>query len=636
MPPCGASDRNRLEHGGQRGEPSTVSTLPCPTGDAGLSVTLSTRAPLGQTLLVDPGTDRRGEARRCKITTICSWTEGQSMKDRTEVSSEKLRGGFYSPPALVATCLDRIDELLVGRERWRILEPSAGDGAFVRGLAARADRLRSITAVELVASEAAKVRDVLDAARLPGTVITSSFVPWAATQNEEFDAAVGNPPFVRFQFVDEDPAQIALLGERLGVSFRGVSNLWLPIFLGAVSAVAEGGAFAFIVPSECFTGISARAAREWLLGNFERLSVDLFPVGSFPAVLQEVVVLSGRRTREGGARTVLTVREHRDQQTAREWQHLVDGGAKTWTRYLLEPNQVQAFEQAAALKSVHPLGRVARIEVATVTGANGFFSVDDGTLREFGLEQWAEPLLPRIRHAPSLEYTHADHLRAQTKGAKTWLLDFSGERPNPEASPGARRYLESGRAAGLHKRFKTRIREPWYRVPGIKPGRLLLSKRSHRYPRLVLNTAGVATTDTIYRGWMRQGFIGQERALVAAFHNSLTLLSAEVEGRSFGGGVLELVPSEVARLLVPLPARFEENFASLARFIAADDGDAPDALVAATNRLLYSTEVGFDPDLVAVWEAARQALQKRRLARAGDLDVEPGTTEGAGVELIAV
>jgi adenine-specific DNA-methyltransferase len=559
------------------------------------------------------------------------------VKIRAEVTSEKLRGGFYSPPALVATCLDRINELLAGRERWRILEPSAGDGAFIRGLAARADRVRSITAVELVASESAKVRDLLAGARLPGTVLTSSFVPWAVTQNEEFDAAVGNPPFVRFQFVDEDPAQMALLGERLGVSFRGVSNLWLPIFLGAVSAVAEGGAFAFIVPSECFTGTSARVVREWLLRNSERLRADLFPVGSFPAVLQEVVVLSGRRTREkAGARPVLTVREHRAQQPAREWQHLVDGGAKTWTRYLLEPRQVQALEQAAALKSVHELGRFARIEVATVTGANGFFSVDDDTLREFALEEWAEPLLPRIRHAPSLEYTHADHLRARTNGAKTWLLDFSGERPDPEASPGPKRYLESGGIAGLHKRFKTRIREPWYRVPGIKPGRLLLSKRSHRYPRLVLNSAGVATTDTIYRGWMREGFIGQERALVAAFHNSLTLLSAEVEGRSFGGGVLELVPSEVARLLVPLPARFEENFASLSRFTAADDGDAPDALVAATNRMLYAAKVGFDPDLVEIWEAARQALQKRRLARAGDPEAQPPTTEEDGLELIAV
>jgi len=36
--------------------------------------------------------------------------------------------------------------------------------------------------------------------------------------------------------------------------------------------------------------------------------------------------------------------------------------------------------------------------------------------------------------------------------------------------------------------------------------------------------------------------------------NALTALSAELEGRHYGGGVLELVPSEIEKLLVPLPS----------------------------------------------------------------------------------
>jgi hypothetical protein len=39
---------------------------------------------------------------------------------------------------------------------------------------------------------------------------------------------------------------------------------------------------------------------------------------------------------------------------------------------------------------------------------------------------------------------------------------------------------------------------------------------------------------------------------VFGFVNSLTCLTAEMEGRHYGGGVLELVPSEIERLLVPV------------------------------------------------------------------------------------
>ena len=41
--------------------------------------------------------------------------------------------------------------------------------------------------------------------------------------------------------------------------------------------------------------------------------------------------------------------------------------------------------------------------------------------------------------------------------------------------------------------------------------------------------------------------------LVGGFVNSLTVLSADLEGRHYGGGVLELVPSEIERLAIPVP-----------------------------------------------------------------------------------
>src|SRR3712207_8200122 len=47
--------------------------------------------------------------------------------------------------------------------------------------------------------------------------------------------------------------------------------------------------------SEFLTGISASMVRDWLLRHTEDLQIDLFPPSSFPAVLQEVVVLSGRK-----------------------------------------------------------------------------------------------------------------------------------------------------------------------------------------------------------------------------------------------------------------------------------------------------------------------------------------------------
>ena len=63
-------------------------------------------------------------------------------------------------------------------------------------------------------------------------------------------------------------------------------------------------------------------------------------------------------------------------------------------------------------------------------------------------------------------------------------------------------------------------------------------KRFHHFPRLVLNTAKAFTTDTAYRIPPKV----RDTDLVFAFVNSLTALSAELEGRHYGGGVLGFGP----------------------------------------------------------------------------------------------
>jgi adenine-specific DNA-methyltransferase len=538
------------------------------------------------------------------------------MKTREEVTANKLRGGFYTPDDLVDLCLTRIASLLRGRSQLRLLEPSAGDGAFIRGVARSPfrDRVQHIEAVELIESEAQKSAAAIREAELPGSVVTCSAIEWAVASDALFDASVGNPPFVRFQFVSKSDRRFAdQLAQRLGLSFAGVSNLWLPVLLGALSRLRRGGAFAYVVPAECFTGISAGALRSWLVRNTTALRFDLFAPGSFPSVLQEVVVLSGKRVEANPGPVICTITEHTRAGRRTSADHSIKSGSEPWTRYLLNKEQLDAVDEVSHLAVVSKLGLLARFEVAAVTGANDFFSVDSATLDKFELRPWSRALLPRIRHASGLRYTASDHALADAAGARVHLLDFAADRPDPEehATPAA--YLEAGTDAELHLRYKCRIREPWYRVPFIRAGELMLSKRSHHYPRVVLNEAGVVTTDTIYRGTPQGRLAGHADDLTAAFHNSLTLLSAELEGRSFGGGVLELVPSEVSRLLVPFIAGFGaelDRLDSIARAV----GESQD-LVDETDRLLTKADVGFNQGLMDRLASARTALLQRRLDR---------------------
>jgi adenine-specific DNA methylase len=544
------------------------------------------------------------------------------VKVRSEVTAEKLRGGFYTPDALVDFVLTRVRRK-GGKRRLRVLEPSAGDGAFIRGMERVGLDCEHVTAVEIVADEAAKARAALTGTSLAGEVVQASALLWVLDREAgEYDITVGNLPFVRFQFISpSDRVAATKVVTTAGLSDSGVSNLWIPMLVAALGRLRIGGRFAFVLPAECFTGVSAGRLREWLLRTHRDLTVDLFPPGSFPGVLQEVVVLSGTRAATAQRVSDLTLIEHPRHHGARTVEdapaivvkHRLPPTSVSWTRLLLTDAQLEALDEAQRLTQVTPLNTLAQLEVSTVTGANAFFSVDAATVAEYELEDWLTPLLPRIRHAPGLRYTTKDHETVHAAGLPTNMLCIPAD-ANIDLTSGLQRYLKEGEAEGLPDRFKCRIRDPWYSVPGIKPSPLMLTKRSHHYPRMVLNEASVVTTDTIYRGWAING--SSAAAIVATFHNSLTLLSAELEGRSFGGGVLELVPSEFNRLLIPNVPEMADELARLdaAARAAATQGDSED-LIHETDRLLSKHTAELSDDLVFRLDEARRSLQARRLAR---------------------
>src|SRR5207248_1137746 len=67
------------------------------------------------------------------------------------------------------------------------------------------------------------------------------------------------------------------------------------------------------------------------------------------------------------------------------------------------------------------------------------------------------------------------------------------------------------------------------------------------FPRAVLNHAKAISTDTVHRMRCRRN----PTAVLENLYSHLTAASAEIEGRSYGGGVLELEPTEAERLLMP-------------------------------------------------------------------------------------
>jgi adenine-specific DNA methylase len=219
-----------------------------------------------------------------------------------------------------------------------------------------------------------------------------------------------------------------------------------------------------------------------------------------------------------------------------------------WTRALLDLETRSLIDELEQHHAVHRFDDIAQVDVGIVTGANKFFLVPDEVVKSHRLDKWAHPMFGRSEHCPGIVYDERQHVENAAKGNPTNFLWFREAAGKIDAA--AKAYIRLGEEQNLHTRYKCRVRSPWYTVPSVYSTEIGMLKRSHNTPRLILNRIGAYTTDTAYR--IRTSDVGAQK-LVGCFINPLTALSAELEGRHYGGGVLELIPSEIERLLIPLP-----------------------------------------------------------------------------------
>jgi tRNA1(Val) A37 N6-methylase TrmN6 len=129
------------------------------------------------------------------------------MNFKVQESADKLRGGYYTP-APVALFLAK---WLLSKRPRALLEPACGDGAFVRALDGLHNHAMRLTGIEIDEGEAAKAREAARKNRLLRNteILNRNFLAWALESQEQYDAALGNPPYVRYQYIKKDDQELA-------------------------------------------------------------------------------------------------------------------------------------------------------------------------------------------------------------------------------------------------------------------------------------------------------------------------------------------------------------------------------------------------------------------------------------------
>lgn len=513
------------------------------------------------------------------------------------LGERKALGAFYTPTDaahfLASWAMRRDGEVL--------LEPSTGDGSFVAAAqevaAARGWSRPGFVASELNPRAAADVvgRGLVRADELaPGDFLTSPVRP--------VDAAIGNPPYVRLRALPDDQARTALDASRadLGEEMSTSGSVWMPFVSRAARFLRPGGRLALVLPWD-FTYVRyARPLWRDLGRTFGSLRVVRVRERLFPDIGQDVLLLladdRGRTTDHvvfEAHRTVADLIAGTPEVRSSVPLTRVVAGERAFQEALLPSGVLDVLGATRALSV--PARELATFNIGYVSGDKDFFHPPAGA----GLP--ASSLRPALTNARRL------------RGGGLWTSGLGPDAasrlwlPGAELTEAEQRYERRGRRLGVHRRYKCRVRSPWYAVPGVKVPDLVLSVFSQR-PILMVNDGGHVATNSLLCGYLRPG--ADASAFAAGWYTSLTLLHAELEVHSLGGGVFVLVPQEAGTIRVPAPGTVPTSvLPAVADALAGGDLDA----AYSTGDAALAERIG--PEAVGLVREGIAALESWRTAR---------------------
>lgn len=509
---------------------------------------------------------------RTKSRTITAGGAHSSVSPRgrfADLDVDKLRGGYYTS--------SKVAEWLCG---WAIrsagdavLEPSCGDGAFLEAAARRLRALgatpariaRLLTGVEIIPAEARSATERLrtELGKSAEKIVCNSdfFVWWQASDQPAFDAIIGNPPFIRYQSFPEPhrARAMSIMGEQ-GLTPNRLTNIWVPFVVAATASLKPGGRLALVLPAEILQVTYAAQLRSYLTDHFARIDVIACNELFFENAEQEVVLLlaDGALTaasENNDCRVALTEAQTVSDITGstptlllgRAEAKTICHDSEKWLKYFLDNRQISFMRALREAEITAPMSTHASIDVGVVTGKNEFFVLSADQVSTLGLEGYTTPLVSRSAQLRGSKIGKADWKTLAAAGDRVHLLNIDQAQAG-KLTAKLRRYIEDGERKEFHKGYKCSIRKPWYLVPSVWVPDGFAFRQIYDFPRMVLNASGATSTDTIHR--LRSKGAKTER-IIANTYTWLTAASAEIEGRSYGGGVLELEPTEAERLLMP-------------------------------------------------------------------------------------
>lgn len=426
--------------------------------------------------------------------------------------------------------------------------------------------------------------------------------------DDDYDATVGNPPYVRQEKLPRDKDHYRKHLSRLGrdgsdeyqtgeKKIDGRADLYCYCLTHATEFLNEGGRLAWIIPTKWMLSNYGNSLKQFIYDHYSMQAIVSFDGRLFDDALVDTVLVFLERTRnpnrrENNTTRFIRVQEKMDEDeilslinaddplSEGEYMHISNNAAHRTIavsqrhlqnnpdmnlhRFLTAP---PIYTTLVEHPDTEPLGDVWTLSYGEKTGSNDIFLLPEEAKEQWGIsDRFLSPTVKSIREVDGFTHTSED--------AEQYLLDLSeyvrDEMVDDDLTSNlANRVLDSLEDDGFdstadyiraHEDHPDRTNpsvdsnRPWFDLGDMQSGEVLV-------PLAMDNRRDVIRTDGQVTPLNRFAVISTSdvELALALLNSNYMKLVFESHGRVTGGGAVNYAVSDIAEMPLPSPKQFTES-----------------------------------------------------------------------------
>lgn len=362
--------------------------------------------------------------------------------------------------------------------------------------------------------------------------------------DSKYDAIICNPPYNRFQAVENREEIVDLIYRHTGMRYSLYTNLYILFLIKSIYQLSEKGRLAYIIPSEFMNSQYGTIIKQLLIDkkllrtviNFKNDDEMFFNATTTCCIL----LLDYEEKTFVDFYNLSSVKELKPEllQDSKVTKVRVDynsiSAINKWRSYINQETQVEYRH----LKTVADFCKITR---SLATGANDFFCFSLQKAMDYQIpEKCLAKCICRSADIKSPIFSEADYVKLSNSGKTVYLLDASYD-DYEVIKP----YLKLGESKGINKKYLLSHRSPWFSMERRPIAPIWVSSACRGKMKFVRNLALTKSLTTFHSVFVKDEFTEYTDLIFCYF---LTPIAQEImreNRKELGNGLEKFQPNDL-------------------------------------------------------------------------------------------